>query len=334
MYKTGGLEPSKDKPKTMEVDGINYVVSDKLKTMLRDSFIDWGTFLEIYNDNQDYNVMFEQVMRLLNVKENENLREFMLPMVKKIYSLPADAHMASMLKQFMIYEPVSIAIHSLFTTIKSHFENLMEQFITARNKYILENDLKDKTNDLAKLANHWNNMNAEYNLDSSSIMLLFLHPPKGLKSYLNFNITGKESVIEDLKNAVKKFHYAGFCPKVPYERLNKLLEFPANEFVAAIKAIDADALFPDYSALESIIENKLSEMPEKPQITDELDRETPPANIKDKLELCKWYVTATLELRKSLVQQGKKFEDYYIKQANIFNEINDSVKTELSHLEK
>lgn len=334
MYCIGGLEPSNEKPKTMEIDGINYVVSDKFKSMLRDSFIDWGTFLEVYHNNLDYSTMFDQVMRLLNVKENENLRDFMLPLVKKIYHLPASAHMASMLKQFMIYEPVSISIHALFTTLKNHFENIVEQFIVARNKYIVNNNLKDKQNDLNKLARYWNEMNTEYNLDSSSLMLLFLHPPKGIKSYLNFGITGKEKVIDKLKAAVKQFNYPGFCPKVPYDRLKGLLEFPINEFVDAIKAIDPGALFPDYKVLEKNIESKLNDMPEKPEISDNIKRESPPEELKDKLELCKWYVTATLQLRKELVDYGKKFEEYYIKQAEIFNEINDMAKIELNHKDK
>ena len=41
MYKIGGLEPSTEESKTLDVDGIKYVVSDKFKSMLRDSFIDW-----------------------------------------------------------------------------------------------------------------------------------------------------------------------------------------------------------------------------------------------------------------------------------------------------
>ncbi len=333
MYRIGGLEPSNEKPKTMKVEGIDYVVSDKFKSMLRDIFIDWGTFLEVYHNNIDYSTMFDQVVRLLNIKENENLRDFMLPLVKKIYHLPASAHMASMLKQFMVYEPVSVAIHAIFTTLKNHFESLVEQFISARNKYILENDLKDKTNNLERLAKYWDDMNSEYNLDSSSLLLLFLHPPKGLKSHLNFGITGKESVIDKLKTAVKKFNYPGFCPKVPYERLKELLEFPVNEFTAAIRSIDSDAMFPDYAKLEKTIESKLSDMPEKPVIPDDMKRDDPPDELKDKLEICKWYVSATLDLRKSLLDYGKKFEDYYIKQAEILNDINNSIKIELGHKE-
>ena len=87
MYRIGGLEPDDTNVKIMEIDGLKYVVSDKFKSMLRDSFINWGTFLEVYNNNLDYVTMFDQVVRLLNLKQNENLQDSMLPMLKNIYNL-------------------------------------------------------------------------------------------------------------------------------------------------------------------------------------------------------------------------------------------------------
>ena len=136
MYKTGGLEPSDKKSTTLSINDINYVISDRFRSMLRDSLIDWGTFLEVYHDNISYTLLFDQMVKLLNIKENENLREFMIPLIKKIYHLPAEAHLACMLKQFMVHEPISLTIHSLFTTIKLHYEYIVELFINVRNKYI------------------------------------------------------------------------------------------------------------------------------------------------------------------------------------------------------
>lgn len=327
MYKTGGLEQDAEDVKTMSVDGITYVVSDKFRSMLRDSFIDWGTFLEVYNKNLDYVNMFDQITKLLNIKENENLRDFMIPLVKKIYHLPADAHMACMLKQFMIYEPVSISIHSLFTTIKQHFESLVEHFLNIRNLYIMNNQLGDKPNDYQKLLHRWHDMNSTYNLETSSIILLFLNPPSGLKSGLNFSVTGKEDVINPLKIAVKKFKYEGFCHKVPHKRLISLLEFPVNDFIVAIKALNPSAVFPDYSFLEKSIMTALKSLPKKPVITDKIKREVPPKKL-ESLELAKWYVDAILDLRKNLLPDGKKYEDYFILHAEILKGINEMVKKE------
>jgi hypothetical protein len=331
MYKTGGLEPSTDSSKTLDIDGVTYVVSDRFKSMLRDSFIDWGTFLEIYHDNLSYTLMFDQMIKLLNIKENDNLREFMIPLIKKIYHLPAAAHMACMVKQFMVYEPLSVIIHGLFTTIKLHYEYVFDKFLNARNNYIAANNLKDPTNDIPELKKYWENMDQQYNLDSSSVMLLFLHPPNGLKSRLNFNITGHEAVIAPLKDAVKKFHYLGFCPKVPQERLKALLNFPINEFIKAIRAIDPTSKFPDYDHIEKFIVGELEKMPDAPVIPDDYTRKEEPKNISDNLDLAKWYIEEILNLRKTLVKYGTEYETYYTEQARIFININDVLKKEFLH---
>lgn len=333
MYRTGGLETNNE-VETMEMDGINYVVSDKFRTMLRDSFVDWGTFLEIYHDNLDYVTLFDQLIKLLNIKENENLKDSLIPLIKRIYELPADAHMVCMLKQFVIYEPVSIALHGLFTTIKFFFEELVDRFIISRNRYIELNNTKDKKNDITKLKQYWNEMDEQYNLDSSSIVLLFLNPPKGIKSGLHWNVKdpAKEEMILKLKAAVKAFNYAGFCPKVPHARLKALLEFPLNEFIEAIKTFEPSAQFPDFKKIEEIITSNLQNMPEKIKIKDIYKRDKPSKEIEnDKIELAKWYVDAILDLRKQLLPYGRQYEEYFVKKAKIFNTINDQLKHELSH---
>lgn len=334
MYKIGGgLEKINDDPSTLEIDGIKYVVSDKFRTMLRDSFIDWGTFLEIYNQNLSYEDLFNQSMKLLNIKENENLRESLVPLLKKIYELPSNIHMACMLKQFMIHEPISAAIHALFTTIKNHYETIVERFITARNKYIIQENLKDKKNDIEKLLKYWSDQNDQLKLETSSLILRFLHPPKGIMSGLNFNISGKESVIENLKHAVKAFNYPGFCPKVPRERLAGLLQFPINEFVKAIQAIDPEALFPNYKHLEELVSKIIAEAPKKPDVPDDVKRDTPP-ETSDNMELAKWYIESILDLRKQLLPYGGLFEDYYAQNAKLIRDINEEYKKEITHMHK
>ena len=333
MYRIGGLEPNTNDSKILPIDGTNYIVSDKFRTMLRDSFIDWGTFLEIYHDNLTYANLFDQMVRLLNIKENENLREFMIPIIKKIYHLPAKAHMACMLKQFMLYEPVSIAIHSLFTTIKLHYESILEHFLRARNSYILLHETKDAVNDIEALEKYWEDMNAQYSLESSSPKLLFLNPPKGMKSRLNFAVTGDkkiELVISKLRDAVKKFKYLGFCPKVPHTRLKALLEFPINAFIDAIKLLDPEAKFPNYQFVEKEIAKNMILMPNKPVIPDDIKRESPP-DITDNIALAKWYIDAILDLRKNLLKYGNAYEEYYAEQAKILSDINEIVKKEFLH---
>ncbi len=327
-YKIGGLEPSGDGTKTLVIDGVSYVVNDKFKSMIRDSFIDWGSFLEIYNDNMDCALMFNQITKLLDIKENENLRDVMIPLLEKIYNLPAGSHLACMMRQFMVYEPLSAAIHDLFLTIKTHYENILITFLDMRNNHIQKNNLSDKPNNIAMLKKYWEEMDQQYGLESSSTVLLFLNPPQGMKSKLNFNISGLETYITELRAGVKKFHYQGFCPKVAPKRLNALLEFPLKEFVRVMKKMEPDAKFPDYNKLESIMKEELSRMPTKPRVIDTIVRK-PPIVTTDKLTLAKWYVEEILNIRKNLLKYGNAYEEYYTEQASIFITINRKIKKEL-----
>ena len=326
-YKIGGLEPSVT-PTTIVLGGTTYVVSDKFKSMLRDNIIDWGTFLEIYHDNLNISTMFNQMVKLLNVKANENLRESMIPIVEKIYNLPAESHMSCMVKQFMMFEPVSIAIHELFNVFKHHYEDVFEKFLLLRNKYITDHSLKNDLNDIKQLYTDWDEAGAHYN--SSSIRLLFLNPPDNNKSGLNFNIDGLEDVITPLRNAVKAFHYLGFCPMVPHTRLAALLTFPINEFNAAIKRLDPKAKIPKYDEIEKKIKNYLTKVPKAPVITCTIKRDPIPSTITDKIEIAKWYIDKILDIRKALIKDGTKFEEYYIKHAKILHNITKIIEEGLS----
>jgi hypothetical protein len=331
MYKTGGLEVDASQPsEILQADNVDYVVSDKFKMMLRDSFIDWGTFLETYSANMSDSIMFDQVMKLLNVKDNENLRDVMLPLVKKIYHLPAESHMSCMLKQFMVYEPVSIAIHTVFTTIRRHYEELVERFLIARNRFITNENTRDKPNDIDSLNKYWADLNEQYELDTSSLTLLFLNPPKGLKSNVHYGVSGLK--FDALKAAIKKFKYPGFCPKVPHERLKALLQFPVNEFVDAIKRLDSGAKFPNYNNLEKQMTKLLSKAPKKPTVVDNYKRLSPDKSITEKIELVKWYVDEILNLRKTLLSYGKAYEEYYVAHAKTLLDVNEAIKEEFNHL--
>jgi hypothetical protein len=323
MYKTGGLEPDKD-TKTLDIGGIKYVISEKFKTMLRDSLIDWGTFLEIYHNNIDYMNMFNQIIKMLNIQENENLRESLIPVVKKIYEMPMEVHMVAMIKQYLIYEPVSIAVHELFTTIKTHFEKIVILYINTRNEYIIKNHTGDKHNHYEKLYEYWSDLNNRHNFDTSSIVLFFINPPtREIDSGIKFNIEGKMEKIKLLKKDLRKFHYAGYCPKVPYSRLKKLLSFPIDKFIEVIHDIDNKTVFPNYTQLESIISDELKNISPKPNIPDDYVRKELPTNLTTDVQKAKWYVDEILELRKLLMPYGKSYEDHYNDQAKAFININN-----------
>jgi hypothetical protein len=329
MFCTGGLEY--DSSDVTELDGIQYVFSNKFKQSLKNIFIDWGTFLDMYKNNIDYVTMYEQINRIINLKNNENLKETMVPALKKIYHLPASVHMLIMIKQFMLYEPVSISIKSIFLTIKKHYEDIVLLFLKNRNKYITINDLPDKKNDITRLISTWTKTNDDYDLQTSSIILFFLNPPEEFNNELEITISSIKKTKKLLKK-INKFTYPGFCPKVPHERLKKLLEFPVESFIKIIKKMDSNIKFPNYSEIENIIHQKLKELPAKAEIDDNFIRLDPPAHIKDNIKICEWYVTQILDLRKSFIKEGIKYESYYVEYAKILDEINNILKHELKKM--
>lgn len=362
MYFTGGLEDNEEPKEILQVDDVDYVVSDKFKTMLRDSFIDWGTFLEIYEDNITYTSMFDQIIKILNVKNDDLLKDVMLPLVKKIYELPAEAHLACLMKQFMVYEPISIAIQSLFMLLKNHYEYLIERFITGRNKYINDNDITAQTNDWDALLDKWYKFDDEFNLQSSSLILLMLNPPNHIDSGIHFDLpkniklkNGKvdneaSNLMDKLQSSITKFSYPGFCPKVPKERIAKLLQFPVMEFIKATKHFLPKEIFPNYQQLEKTISEIEKKLPPKPIIKNNIKKETPPSKLtkflndqherkkikgeddahieKQKIKLVKWYMHHILEYRKKLLPYGKLYENYYIAVARNLTEITEAIKKE------
>lgn len=345
-YAVGGLEPNEnDRKEVMRVNGVNYLLSEKFKSKLLANIVDWGTFLEIYHDKIDNEIMLNQIIKLLDIKDNNNLREVMIPLLRKIYYLPTTAHIGCMMKQFMIYEPLSVAVHELFTTLKHHYEDLVKIFVQLRNEYIIKNSLPDKLNDFDSQFAIWSEINEQEELESSSIILLLFNGKKGIHFTLSSGEVSKQCHI--LKKACQAFHYPGFCPKVPYKRLNLLLKFPVNEFTKTIKMLNPNIVLPQYNVMEKEIQQALNNPPPKPRIHDKFAREEPPKNLLAKLSKLKkmnadyaaindaelhiiqWYVTKILELRKSLLNDGKLYESYFIESAKQINVVTDIIKRHL-----
>jgi hypothetical protein len=345
LYFTGGLEyTDDDEEQTVHVGGVEYLLTGRFKSMLRNAFIDWGTFLEIHGTNLDINSMFEEVVKLLNIEQDDTVKDSFLELVKVIYDLPIKAHMASMLKQFMLYEPVSAALHGVFTTIKHHFERVVEKYVQLRNQYIDAKDLsaKYKPNKWCDLLAKMEKLDDEKELQSSSVVLFFLNAPKykSVAPHLDTDLPESEALVR----AVAEFKYPGFCPKVPDKRLQGLLEFPLAEFITAIKKISEELgtseNFPDYEELENQISKKMEELPAKPADPEEVPRQELPAELQregdvkelsseKKIKIIKWYVDHILEMRKALIPLGEEYEKYYLKSASVMEDINNLLESKL-----
>jgi hypothetical protein len=319
MYATGGLEPTdEDGEEILEINNVNYVVNDKFKALLRNNIIDWGTFLEIYNNTYEYCDLVDQATKILDISndknQNQNVKDNILPILEKLYDAPPEHQIMCMMKQYFTYAPMSYAILDCFNMFKNHFENIVELFIETRNKYIKKNKLDAKTNSWDKLIKYWDNKNAAYDLNTSSLILLFINPPAPLESKIKYDLNNKayeannkaydlnnkayeanetnkayeanetnkannascSDLINKLKNDISNFYYPGFCPKVPHIRLNNLLTFPLDSFIDTIKAFDKNIKFPDYNKIKTLINNILKDISKKPEIKIDLLKKTPP----------------------------------------------------------
>jgi len=344
----------------IKIGGIERHVGNKLEFMISNNIIQWEQILIAHEKYKKDNIFFDEVIRILGFKENQNLLELILPMSKKIYNLPDKFHIISMIKQYFIYEPLSLVIHNIFMIFKNHYEQIFNDFITARNKYIVENKLDNNRNkiiDLNFLLDYWGDINIQNNIDTSSLILYFINTTENIDNNLDITIIDADknivSLIKILQNKLKKFNYPGFCPKVPYTRLKKLLIFPLETFVKVIKLLDKEYKTIDYK----LIENKIKKILDNFHLVNPLleykniyKREKNPINKIYKLiekeekfkkrkkneheqndhkimiETIKWYVDKTLQLRKQILPEAKKLEKYYNELAKLFEEVYNVLK--------
>ena len=328
MYRTGGLESSKH-ARHLIINSVDYVTSDKFKMMLRDSFVDWGTFQEVYQDAMTTDILFNQVIKMLDIKDSKN-KDKMLSVVEDIYKMPSIGHMMCVIKQFMLYEPMSTAIHSLFITIKQHFEELVILYIKQRSTYIKHHLTSDTIND-DNFEEHLSELNDKYGNNTSSVLLLYMCHPE---AHLSFTIK-KLSETKTLAAKLKKFKYAGFCPKVPHERIMALMEFPLNEIVAALYAIDPNIKLPNYPAVEEHITTILKPI-NRPKVPEKYKREELMTKKKitdaEIIKRVKWYVDEILNLRKSLVPFAASYEKYFVTQAQQISAVNNYLKVKFAEV--
>lgn len=328
MYRTGGLESSKH-ARHLVINSVDYVTSDKFKMMLRDSFVDWGTFQEVYQDAMSTDILFNQVIKMLDIKDSKN-KDKMLSVVENIYKMSLMGHMMCVIKQFMLYEPMSTAIHGLFITIKQHFEELITLYIKLRNTYI-KHHLTSDTINADNFEDHLSELNDKYGNNTSSVILLYMNHPESNLSFTIKKLPETKSLVAKLK----KFKYAGFCPKVPHERITMLMDFPLNEIVTCIYVMDPNIQLPNYPAIEEHIMTILKPI-NRPKVPEKYKREIPEANKKitdaEIINRVKWYVDEILNLRKSLVPYAHSYEKYFVTQAQQINAVNNYIKVKFAEI--
>ena len=340
--------------------GIERHIGDKLDFMLTNNIIQWEELLKAHEKYKKNEIFFEEVLRILGFKENKNLLDLILPMSKKIYNLPDRFHIISMIKQYFIYEPLSLVIHNIFMLLKNHYEKIIYDFIAARNKYIIDNKLDENTNkiiDMNFLMDYWNDINLQNNIDTSSLLLYFINTPENIDNKLDIKIPDAnkniKNSIQNLENKIKKFYYPGFCSKMPYTRLKKLLKFPLEPIIKVIRLLNKDYKTADYKLIENSIKDILNNFKiinplnsqqnlyirnknpimqiykkiEKQEKINKLKKDQDKSeNNKIIIETIKWYVDETLKLRQKLLPEAKKLEKYYNELAKLFDNVYQILK--------
>lgn len=385
-FYSGGRHPIK-------INETTYMIGDKLATTLRQTYINWNTFHEIYKDSIDDDNLFQQVVSMFHLNTSEKLKPHIVQLLHKIYHLSSLHHISCMIKQFVIKEPISMVIYNIFRIFKQYFESLVTKFMVLRNQYILQYGLavdgKVLMNEIEYLQDKWNELNDKHSYDTSSTILYFLsHPHKDAmilynildttqvqkttrtpKTHSKTSMIADKSVVADhsvgdksivytpyvpsttndvkkdtserskkykeifnkiqqaidkLVKAINQFEYVGFCPKRPFERLMSLLKFPVDEFQEVISLLSDDFHPVNMKNLFRDITKNLSYIA-KPTIKEIKERDTLPKGLNHRDKIC-WYVKAILDLRKSLLPEGKKIEQYYMKFAHILTKILSIVK--------
>ena len=219
-------------------------IGNASKMYLKNKMFEWTAFKDTYyTKNKLDDKHYKQLLCVMNdifplpiytTDENE-----ILFLINGIYKANSQEIMNALVKSTTIYSPLQASIRHLFMIYKIYLEKLIEKFVVARNKHIDEHKLKNDKNNLNRLIARWNSIDAENNINTSSLMLFFNFPPPNTKleksiPQLEWDIKGNEE-IDAFHKAIKKskFNYIGFCPHVPIHRFKLLLQFPVKELIAA-----------------------------------------------------------------------------------------------------
>lgn len=398
---TAAVDTEAPQEQSCTIDSVNYLVTGRTKRALDSVLVNWEVFQEVYKNEELNNTLFNQILEMIHMNpDHVPIQETTLEMVKKIHALPDKSHIVSMFQQFMVYEPLSIAIYGVFLIYKTHFENQIRLYVDVRNNWITKNFAGIATNpagianDLQSLLVTWSDLCIQHSIDTSSLILYFVNPPiesinrdatesilaeknglipKGIglidtgedddshresdvivvdvnqqmdsletevaTTTSHFDLRMDEDQLlripvgdppipetEILARALSTWHYRGFCPKVPHERLLALLSFPIHELHDAIRALKPDHTPPDYAEIDNRMHEAFTAIGKFPEIDNPIDparnpsaqaRRTPPTGLDDNA-LIIWYVTDILEIRKSLMSKCRKCEAYFIKQINTY----------------
>lgn len=334
MSVVGGLIEKgygKDKSKSLILANGNEILTNHLSDAnIRSRILEWDAIngtcyhcdikdkLEYYKLVKDINKIFKLTSHITFHDDPVNLDEIdpSLSELKQLYYFSDAEHITKLIKDFHLYLPLANAIRELFFEIKVIFEKTFEHLINLRNLKYPKNTL-----DLASFIRKWEIYDVKIDNNTSSTLLCYYNNNDEFYNELKIHKNDNNEFYEALRNFIKAskfFKYLGFCPKVPCERLNKLLEFPYELLVECIKSIDPNYipidLKPFIRKLNSIHFSKAPNMSKKNI------RKNPPKfadTVKgDKwlINSCyaKWFVSQILDFYHEIRTKLHNWEQYYV----------------------
>jgi hypothetical protein len=275
MIKIGGLEYSMDDDEkaltvlsgSKQIIKRKIAVGNKVKYSLLKLNMEWDAFIKSLKNklNKDENwfkmsdkqaSLINDIAQIFGLPSSITTMDSLLYALREIENMSDTQYIIWLSKKYKIYESLYLSIQSVFWCWKMHLENLIIDFNEARTAYIQKYNTNDKINDLPDLITKWKTVDAEFNIEISSIILLFINPPaeptslswitksanETWKSIPKFHFTISpnsqnadlakiSNLIDNFVNKLSNWLYLGYCPCKPITRFLRLLEFPIKELL-------------------------------------------------------------------------------------------------------
>lgn len=263
----GGLAPSSGKvvafPTVRGEGAVALKIGDGVPREVRGRISNWRTYINVSTHTRN---MPRVVGEVTGVDTSDFSLKDVVDMYEEMHKMPPAKLLDMVYCTFRVDRYSTLALRTVFMIWKHHLEELVLRFNHLRTRYIKKNGLDDPVNDMTKLK--WKKVDQKHNINSSSRLLLFSLPPKSMdelpggsgawpkhdKFHWRVSDGRVSGLIDDFLSS--DFLYPGFCPRVPVERLKKLMKFPIDKLLKCMQAMGGTVKI-DYCMI-------LSEFKEKP----------------------------------------------------------------------
>lgn len=309
------------------------VFGNRAELAVRNRMSSWKTFLTIYwiddvTIARYHSQLVQQVGDILSTKFPD---ETTVPELCRMLSVIAAGNVPNGLSTiYMLPEPMILAIRAVFMLWKNQIEDLIIRYNATLPP--------SQRNDMRTLLGKWRELDRKYNINSSSVVLLFaFNPASPAEAYKLLNARkwtpsapkfnwGSDRHATAFLAAVsaREFKYIGFCSRRPIYRLRELLKFPIAELVTAIHARGGTVPMEYEKILikcREITGRRIRALPKLP--TRPVIRAIKPGTSIQRLRAL---VEQHLELARHYVKYLSACEERYIDIAKIYIDIGHAIK--------